>query len=256
MKINQLLPPLLQDALIFLRRPLLGFTGPVESWEQGRSRGSGYENPKKSKLTKNPSPFITEFNSHLSDREIRLAFAFGRALTELNRENTVRVLDFGGADGKHFKLVSALFDEVSFDWTIYEIPEVVDKHNQLEVRNLKWSKDLPDESLDISLASSSLQYSENSQDYLRFMLKNSKFIILDRLSVISGNSDIVMRQNVWSRDTGKTSYPCWYFSLEKLLERVEETHRVLATWNVPEDSPWILGRRRANFGLIAISRKI
>ncbi len=253
--IKDLLPPAITSWLIFIRRPLLGFTGPIKRWEDGLRQGYGYDNPKLLARQKIDNPLLQDLKKKLTGRQTRLAFAIATALQLQNAKKEPKVLDFGGADGAHFLLARSIFPHLDFNWTITEIPNVVDAYSEFGTENVTWKSDLPLEAFDIAIASSSIQYSKNATENLSLLLSSSEFLILDRLSSCPGPSNVIMKQNYWSPQTGFVSYPCWYFGEDFLIETIEKTHEIISTWDVPEDSPWVFGRRRPNLGLLARAKR-
>lgn len=254
MGISGFLPPALRDVILYCVRGASGFTGPIGSWDQGLRDGFGYDNPKLHKgLPKDPKSF--KGSNFLSSREIRLAFAVQSAQGLLGQHASIRVLDFGGAGGNHFELFSRIIGTNKLDYTIVESAPMVEKYKQFETESLRWLTEIPEGTFDIVLCSASIQYTQDPLSVLGKLLGISKFLILDRLSVYNGNEHVLMKQNYFSRSTGRVSYPCWYFSEEALFSKFLNKQDTVFKWEVPEDSPWVFGKRRPNIGLLVKVRQ-
>lgn len=250
MPLSEFIPEALRKELMRLRRPILGFTGPINEWQQGYSKGLGYDNPKLVSDLPIKNPLNEKLENEVSDRESRLGLALAKVFLEKCQIEKLKVLDFGGASGSHYLLAKSLDAKKHFDWKIIETSIQVSLYSQFSNNEVVWQTEVSDEKRTISLASGAVQYAENAHEVLDNFIKHSEYIILDRLSLNPGSSDIIMKQNYWSRRTGRLSYPCWYFSKEQLLKKISLTHELLATWQVPEDSPWVFGKRRSNSGFM------
>lgn len=253
MKLRNLVPPLFIDILLVLGKSVSGFTGPIEKWQEGLRGGFGYDNPK---LHSDDAvdPKSIAGSKVLSSREIRLAFAIQKALREMPKDREIKVLDFGGAGGQHFKLFEKLVGSEKLNYTIVESLPMVQKYEKFSTTNLKWENSIPDGEFDLVLCSASIQYTQQPLEILKKLARLTRFLILDRLSVSDLDSHVLMRQNFWSRSTGRVSYPCWYFADSSLRSSIDEFGEVQGEWLVPEDSPWVFGKRRANIGLLIRSK--
>jgi putative methyltransferase (TIGR04325 family) len=247
--LKKFIPPAVLNLLLALGKSVSGFTGPIGSWEKGLRNGFGYDNPKlHNQPALDPREEITE--TELSSREIRLAFAIQTALRGLPLGQKIKILDLGGAGGQHYKLFSKLIGRENLIYIIVESEPMVQKYQQFSNESLKWATQIPDDVFDITLCSASIQYTQQPLELLEKIVESSSFIILDRLSVSDRPEHVLMRQNFWSRPTGRVSYPCWYFSETCLKEFLGKECKTLWQWTVPEDSPWVFGKRRSNIGLL------
>lgn len=249
MGLSEILPPALRDALLYCARGITGFTGPINSWSKGLRGGFGYDNPKLH-LSQPLNPNEGNFSNILNQREIRLAFSIQTAISQIGHLKKIRVLDFGGAGGNHYQLFSRLIGNKRLDYTIVESTPMVEKYRKFATDNLRWVNEIPDSEFEISLCSASIQYVESPLPILQRIIEQTKFVILDRLSVQDGEENLLMKQNYFAVNTGRVSYPCWYFSESKFLSETLGKTEILYRWDVPEDSPWILGKRRPNIGLL------
>lgn len=256
MTLNSFVPPIVRNILMIIRRPFLGFTGPIDSWSKGLREGFGYDNPKLSVKFTPPNFFEQPNSNYISDRESRLGFALSKVLMQLKDHDKIRVQDFGGANGAHYKLAKIISEHLNFQWGIVEVAAQVEAYSPYANHEVSWSTNIESLPRQVSIASGALQYAENAEEILENFQEFSDFILLDRLSTNPGPSHILMKQNFWSAKTGRVSYPCWYFSRDALIEKLSRTHSVISAWDVPEDSPWVFGARRPNVGLLLQRKRL
>ncbi len=104
----------------------------------------------------------------------------------------------------------------------------------------------------VSIASCSLPYLESPYQYLEKLMYISRYLVLDRMPIISDlDQDVVKLQNTTTKDGLRVSYPAWFFSENKLKEQISNFGgRIVATWSVPEDRPIFKLKRRPYVGYL------
>lgn len=169
----------------------------------------------------------------------RLLSAALIALWEVRR-NTINVLDFGGALGKHyFALRPLLPASVKVRWTICETETMCNvgrQHFANDELSFTTSLEAVDHSADLAIASGSLQYVEQPIETLRALAVRAPFVIVDRVPLTVGPRDRLTVQKVppW---LGRAAHPVWILS-ESTWQR-EVGGRVVVSWEC--DERWQLG---------------
>ena len=264
MRLGRALPPVAVDLGLRVARPLVGFTGPYDSWEAAAEACDGYESIGVVDRYELEATSIAYDESAgtggclLSQRTARLAAAFLAATAASGSAATrgVRVLDFGGAVGKHMVELKSVPGVRVSEWVVVESAAVARRLQRFSTDVIRWSHaaspaELSSEgAFDIVLASSVLQYMPAPLSWLRVLAELAPSLIIDRLPLIEASADFVMRQN--ARYGGRrVTYPAWFFARDAFLENLDVAKmQVAMEWEVPEDRPVILGRRQSNVGLL------
>ena len=180
----------------------------------------------------------------ISGNDLSVVAAFGVALAHIgNVGRAVRVVDFGGADGRYLALLETVFPAQAFDWTVVELPDVVESMRERSRPGLTFSADLEDslaESADIVFASAALNYVPEPMGLLDRFMDSSSLIILTRLPLwpIPAHRVAVQRPQ---RKPVEISYPTWFFSECLFLEFVTSSARVLFDLLSPDDRGFFAG---------------
>lgn len=152
------------------------------------------------------------------------------ALAESKKLN---ILDFGGGLGSCYFQHAPFFTELEhLSWSIVEqeafyeigIKDFCDER-------LKFYPDINtcfnEENVNVVFLSSVLQYLDSPYEILGEILeKNSKYIILDRLSIINRDKDRITTQVV-PKEIYEATYPCRFFSKTKLMSVLLEKYEVV-----------------------------
>jgi putative methyltransferase (TIGR04325 family) len=195
-----------------------------------------------------------------SSRELRLVAALQTAQTFAiqgrNRHDGVKVVDFGGGPGTHYSLVQSMPNFDVTQYTIVESPAVATALQEFSDEIVSWmhvSDENPLKGLgtvDIVLSSSALQYVENPFGVLREFATMAPTVILDRLPLVDCPSHFLAKQNTRYESRG-VSFPAWIFSESAFLAELHNIgYQVIYRWEVPEDRPFLMGRRWSNQGML------
>ena len=134
MTIRNYVPQALIDFAVKHNRKRNGFLGHYESFAEALSEGTGYEDQqivqmyrqqyeKEIKYVWDAGPI-----RFLTDREIRFLNALQLSVSNRARANSkIRILDFGGASGGHYRFVKSIFDKNLGEYVICESPLVAEE---------------------------------------------------------------------------------------------------------------------------------
>jgi putative methyltransferase (TIGR04325 family) len=262
--LRHFVPPVVVDAALAATRTRVGFTGYSRNFADVGRSCAGYEDgavvaayrssalaaAKKRRAT---SPVEAQ---QLDSRVIRLGGAFAAACVRLGRSADLRVLDLGGAYGAQYDAVVAVAGDCIARYSIVESPAVVRGLADLADDCLEWvdtdGSSLVDVigAVDIAISSSTLQYLPHPETVLRELIASAPFVLLDRIPLLDHHESFVMQQHT-RYDGAPVTYPAWFFSrveFHRILEAAGAN--VVLEWAVPEDSPFVRGRRRPNVGML------
>lgn len=122
----------------------------------------------------------------------RLLLAVSMTSGKNARGEPCRVLDFGGACGAHYKLVTRLFDKTAFRWAVVETPSMVRKARPLETESLQFFEDIASAEawlgkVDLVNSNSVLQYLKDALQTTKQLLALSPgFLLWERLMLSDG----------------------------------------------------------------------
>jgi len=221
------------------------------SWEAATDASLGYD-----KIQIKPSQPVKS-RGPLSGNQLGVVAAFGSALVHLGiTHRSVRVVDFGGAEGRHAHLVAAAFPQTGFDWTVVELSDVVESMKDLEHPGLSFTDDL-DQALkappDIVFASGALNYVPEPVHLLNKMLNGSRVTVLSRLPLWPITEHQVAVQRPQRRPI-EVSYPTWFFSEGRLISHMEPSKEILLDFLCPNDRAFFAGHYRVYRGLVLTNR--
>lgn len=211
------------------------FFGPYQNWSTAADKAKGYNNEdvlnavRSSALKVKNQQAIYERDSALFDK-IQYSWPVLSALLWVANlsKGKLRVLDFGGALGTSYrqnKYFLAAIDQLS--WAVVEQPNFVDcgrkDFQNEELRFFDTIEDaISDSAPNVVLISSVLQYIEGYEQILsKILAERIPVVILDRVSVNSGEGDVVYLQIVPST-IYSASYPCFMISESKLFNHFEQ----------------------------------
>lgn len=205
---------------------------PAQTWLQAESASVGYANlaaPELSSRGESVSP--------LFGNDVSALASFGVALNALRgTSGPVRVVDFGGYDGKHHAMMASHFATVDFSWTVVELPQVVNKFDNHRAPGLSFTSELNDAlcgGADIVLASASLNYVPDPLVRLTTMLSSSQVVVLSRLPLWPIPEHHVAIQRAQRKP--EISYPTWFFSEVQFLSELGKSTEVLLDVEFPDD---------------------
>lgn len=254
--LKRLLPPFMLDLLLFLIRPVTGFTGKYSDWNDARLKCLGYEDIRiidwyrEGVATRSVAHKLAPVR-RLGQRQARVLAAFG-VVASIRGTPITKVVDFGGAGGGYFFDLRAMLPRLE-SWVVVESDSVVralSNVNNVPVE-LTFERSIPSQENQVILAIGAIPCVERGLKMLDEFAAKSDFLILDRTPVMPQDRSWVSIQRT-SRLFGETgtSYPSWFFSQEDFENQIQGKWSVIMEWQVPEDAPWMSGRREPYRGYL------
>ncbi|PPL00520.1 methyltransferase, TIGR04325 family [Parapedobacter indicus] len=211
--------------------PLYGWFGDYSSWEDASCETGGYHQANILKKTRNAllkirdREAIYERDSVLFDKK-EYPFPIIACLLHIaaKRENTLRVIDFGGSLGStYFQLKDFLSPLNTLRWHVVEQPMYIEAGRQdFENEQLKFYHTIVEsmaiEQPDVILLSSVVQYLAKPHDFLSELVKYEvEYLLFDRTAFISNGHDRLTIQRV-PPEIYDASYPSWFFNEMQFME--------------------------------------
>ncbi len=223
---------------------------PVESWEVAESKSRGYSESTNQALLEANARGNQEKTTP-SAMELIVIEAFRTALREIDANQGIRVLDVGGFDGAYSVVIRNQFPEVEFEWTVVELPVVVNHFAAINDR-ISYSTDLQ-KSLqarsDVVFASAVINYLPNPHEVLESFFNSAKVVILNRLPLWPIPQDHPAIQTA-QRKPFLIQYPTWFFSETKFLNQLKSHVDVLSDFEVAQDRAYFAGHYGTYRGLV------
>ncbi len=250
MKFPQAIVSALRKRVIALKPMRFQRFQPVESWEVAESKSRGYSDSTNEALLEAAHRGNQE-KTISSAMDLIVIEAFRTALREIDANQTVRVLDVGGFDGAYSEVIRNQFPKVEFDWTVVELPVVVNHFAAINNR-VYYSTDLQ-QSLrkrpDVVFASAVINYMPNPHEILESFFNSTQVVILNRLPLWPIPQDQPAIQTA-QRKLFLIQYPAWFFSETRFLSRVGSKADVLSDFEVAQDRAYFAGHYGTYRGLV------
>jgi len=251
--ISTMIPEQILIGLRGLLAPAFGFRV-VKSWSDAVAHSSGYQSKRTIDSLVSSDPIDpANFSSHffIGNRLQQIASAFLEGVASRNK-NTIRVLDVGGGLGQYFFLLEKLAPSIQFEWVILETTALCELAKSVAPpeKNIKWISSLDDAQgiFDIALLSSVIQYLESPFELLDDLIKVAKFLIVNRLPLISSRNEKICIQRPGFRES-KGSYPVHILNEDKVIAYFEARGQILCRWFVPQDVAVVRFKKIINQGL-------
>lgn len=231
--LKSLVPPIFLSVYHRFLPSKYGWKGSYKTWQDADSASTGYDQTIVldkvccSLLAVKNGEAVYERDSVLFDQvqynwPVLSALMFGAAVCK--NPGSLAVMDFGGSLGTTYfqnkKFIEILPGPIK--WGIVEQKHFVDAgKNDFESNELKFFYDIDScfEELkpSVLLLSGVLQYIEKPYlDLEKLLVYNFDLIIVDRTTFASSSNEVIKVQNV-PPSIYNASYPCWFFSKNKLL---------------------------------------
>ena len=160
------------------------------------------------------------FALFLHNLALTWGWVVGRAA---GQELQLSVLDWGGALGNYCVWAHQLRPDLTFDYTIKEVPVNVELGAQVtpEARFVSDVETALERQYDVVLAVASFHYEEHWRELLPRLLKSArKFVFINRIPMTDGPPFVyVQRAYPWGYNT---EYPSWCFNYADFMSLVEE----------------------------------
>lgn len=228
-----------ERARIILSGLFYGWHGNYKSWDDARSKCTGYnsdliiERVRASAIKVKEGSASYERDSLIFD-EIQYSYPLLSGLMWIAARNggILKVLDFGGALGTSYFQNRLFLDKLpEVKWCVIEQAEFVKIGRQSfedEKLHFFFSPEECLRSFDINvvLLSSVLQYLEDPFELLdKIKSFNIKYLIIDRTPFIQGKNRITV-QKVNPR-IYKASYPCWFLNKPEFIARLTPSYNLI-----------------------------
>ena len=139
----------------------------------------------------------------------------------------INLIDFGGSLGTTYHQLKRYLGEYNVRWNVVEQGHFVKIGKEtFEDENIKFYNTM-DECLEQTtpnclISSGMIPYVENPYSLLDEAIDNDmEWILLDRLSMIDGDNDLLSIQVV-PPEIYKAIYPCWFFGEDKMVRYIKE----------------------------------
>ena len=159
-----------------------------------------------------------------------------------NRQQILRIIDFGGGLGSSFRQNEKLLNliDIQVKWTILEQPLIADiGRKYFENDSLSFSSninELTGEKIDLFLLSGSLCYIRNPYQLIEQIISiKPRYIVLDRTPFIDGENDSYGLQYV-PASIFEASYPITFFARNKMFDVLSSNYTLIAKW-ISDDQP-------------------
>jgi putative methyltransferase (TIGR04325 family) len=252
-------PQLLRFLQQKLHPPAISFSGDFDSWQRALSHCTGYddnviiEKVLVSSLKVAKGEAVSERDSVILDH-VQYSYPVLAWLLKiaLMNQNSVRVLDFGGAlgstyrDFKHF--MRGTRERLQIQWNIVEQLKFVSLGQKYFAdQSLHFYENiescLAECVIDVVILSSVVQYLESPHMFLEKLVTHKfLWVIFDRTAFIDGESDLLTVQRI-RPPIYDGSYPAWFFTKNKFEAHFEKNYAQMASFDSFES--WDLGNNIA-----------
>jgi putative methyltransferase (TIGR04325 family) len=248
--VKDVTPPLILRTYWRLRDKSLRFDGDFTNWEEASSRSSGYDSDEIFEKTRAAALKVKSGDAAF-DRDsvvfdhVEYSFPMLAALLRVAcaKQGRLRVLDFGGSLGTGYRQFKAFCPGMAYlAWKVVDQPRIVEcgkdlfRNDELDFfRTIEEA--VRDESPDVILLSSVLQYLENPYAVIgKIISLDAASIMIDRTPIADFDRDVLTVQTV-PVSIYRANYPCWIFSRRKLISAfihgyslLSEAHDACGMW--------------------------
>lgn len=240
------LPPKLVDLLRKIPRRY-GWSGDYASWEEASAKCGGYQSQEILEKVRDAGLKVKagyaafERDSVLfPESEYPWPLLAQLMHVAAHEQGRLHVLDFGGALGSTYFQNRKYFEGlVAIRWCVVEQPHFVQcGRENFQSEELRFyhsiEECMSEECPSAVLLSSVLQYLPDPDALLSSLLRYQfKFILIDRTGFSNDGLDHITVQRVHPQ-IYSASYPCYFFSQQKLLERFASNYDILAELPGPD----------------------
>ena len=226
------LPPIVLPSLRRFLKVGIWYENGFDSWDSAIGASSGYESKEIVSKVLETSLLARDEGLHERDGFILDAPDFNpytwigiiQGHKMINGSRKIRIVDFGGSFGSTYRTLQDQLrkSKIDFEWIVIEQKHFVDlgkTHFETdELRFVDGFSSLTNDSVDIVIFNSVLEYLANPYEIIREALSHSPLVVLvDRTPVNSQDYDTFSVQHV-PKSIYKASYANRNFSKKNLLE--------------------------------------
>jgi putative methyltransferase (TIGR04325 family) len=240
--LRQLAPPAAAAVWKRFARPTIGFTGAYESWTDAEAASTGYDTEAilqrvaaaTRKVVRGEAAY--ERDSVLFDR-VEYSWPLLACLLQVALESgSLRVVDFGGSLGTTWRQNRSFLERlrIPISWRVVEQSHFVELGKaEFSDHVLHFDRTIAEaarDGADVILFASSLCYVPDPAEILRQAAATRvRFLLVDRLPVITGASDRIALQSV-REPIYNASYPIRLFADERLCSNWLGQWRLVERW--------------------------
>jgi putative methyltransferase (TIGR04325 family) len=231
-------------AWIHRLRGLQAFTGDFASFDEASRHATGYNSSAIAEST------LRDLDVQQPDADSTPQPRVEQLLTALRAAGTgdrpLSVVDVGGGVGAYYYPLRKYFP--GLEWTVIETPEMVRAAARVQspIRFVDSFEQLAPP-YDVALMSGAIQYFPDPYATLRQYAGVARHLLVTRLPLIE--RDRITVQKVVSPQYS-ASYPAWFFSRDRFLGELQALGTVIERWDVPQDQPFLDGRRVMYCGVL------
>lgn len=166
---------------------------------------------------------LREMPTHAGTDQTVLAVAYAATMTPAR---PLRVLDFGGACGLHFRVARAAAPHLAVRWAIVETPMMVARASELNSDSLRFFAEIDDAhhwlgDVDLIYSSGAVQYVDQPEITLARLLQLKATVLCwARLALSDGERRRVSQRSMLS-DNGPGPMPAQFADREVLYDLIE-----------------------------------
>lgn len=234
--IKAILPPFITTTLRNAKSDNVKWSGDFGSWDQASSLSKGYDSNNIIQKVLNSTLEVIKGNAAYErdsvlfhDKELNFQLLSALFFAK-NKHPELSVVDFGGALGSLYFQHKHVLNPLKYKWDIIEQKQFLDIGKiHIKDPDLKFKNHLreTEPAHSFLLLSSVLQYLSKPYDFLDEVLSmDYPYIFIDRTGINLLPTDRLTVQEV-PKSIYEASYPCWFFSEEKLLSKLSSKYQLL-----------------------------
>lgn len=237
--IKAILPPALTELIRYCMNEDVTWYGNFNSWDEASKKSHGYSSADIAnkvlfstlEVKKGNAKYERDsvlFYDNSLNYELLAAILYAK-----NKNPEIEIVDFGGALGSLYFQHRDFLKDFDLKWNVVEQERFYEAgKSHVEDLFLKFKKSLEETSPDsLLLMSGVLQYLPAPYAFLESVLKKKyKYIFIDRTGFNVSDVDRLTIQEV-PAFIYKASYPCWFFSESKLLDKVKAKYDLRFDFN-------------------------
>jgi putative methyltransferase (TIGR04325 family) len=236
------LPPAALNWARRLTQPA-AFTGNYLTWQEAEAVSRGYDDPAifdqvlaSARAVRDGHAAFERDSVTFAEAAIHGPLLAGLLRATLQNEGRLHVVDFGGGFGSAWWQHRAWLDRgADVTWEVIEQPHfVVAGRKEFEVAPLRFRHSLDECTANprgaLILLSSVLPYLEHPHDLVAEVARRGfRHVLIDRTGFTRTATDRLTVQRV-PKTIYDATYPCWFFSKERLLQTLTAHYQVVAEW--------------------------
>ncbi len=236
------LPPAAQRWARRLTQPA-AYTGDYRTWQEAKAAARGYDDPAifdkvvaSARAVRDGHAAFERDSVTFAETAIHGPLVAGLLRAASKNEGRLHVIDFGGGFGSAWWQHRAWIDQgAEVTWEVIEQPHFVAAgREEFEVGPLRFRQSLDECTANprsaLILLSSVLPYLEKPHDLMAEIARRGfRHVLIDRTGFTRNHADRLTVQRV-PKTIYDATYPCWFFSEERLLQPLAANYRVLVKW--------------------------